>query len=108
MTDIEPSHQLDQEIERAVADGWSMIPQVGHGTCDNALIRFKDTFTDVVTIPTIGHSTAVRLEGGPTTGHPRSTGHQWWRYQVPTHVAVEWVLTDPQDDRLLADWDLEH
>jgi hypothetical protein len=96
---------IDHAIDQARAAGWSMIPQVGHGTCDNALIRFTDGFTDIVTIPAIGHAIVVRLRGGPLPGRPRWTGHQWWRHQVPTSVAVEWALTDPQDDRLLVEWD---
>jgi hypothetical protein len=107
MTDFSPSDGLDQDIERALADGWSLIPQVGHGTCDNALARFNRGITDVVTIPAFGHSTVVRLQGGPEAGRLRWTGRQCWRHLVPPRIAVEWVLTHPEDDRLLTEWELE-
>jgi hypothetical protein len=97
---------VDRDIERALATGWTIIPQVGHGTCDNALIRVIDGFIDIVTVPTIGYATVVRLQGGPQPGHPRYVGHQWWRHHVPTQVAVAWALARPADDRTLVDWDL--
>jgi hypothetical protein len=98
---------LDEDIEKACEAGWSVVAQVGHGTCDNALIRSRNGITDLVTIPLIGYSTVVRLQGGPAPGRRRHTGHQWWRHLVPTGLAVEWVLTNPQDDRLLVEWDLD-
>jgi hypothetical protein len=30
---------LDEDIEKALGGGWLVIPQVGHGCCDNALVR---------------------------------------------------------------------
>jgi hypothetical protein len=99
---------LDEYIMLAQREGWSLIPQVGHGTCDNALMRQNNGFIDVVTIPDFGHSTVVRLQGGPEAGHLRRTGHQWWRYLVPPELAVKWALTDCENDDLLAEWDLEN
>jgi hypothetical protein len=99
---------LGQEIEQARSAGWSTIPQVGHGTCDNALIRFDRGFFDVVTIPAIGYSTVVRLQGGPAPGQPRMTGYQWWRHHVPVNIAITWVLTNPTDDDLLTEWEMGH
>jgi hypothetical protein len=96
---------LDQDIGWAHNAGWSTILQVGHGACDNALIRSDGWVTDIVTIPDIGYSTVVRLQGGPEPGHPRRTGHQRWRHQVPPEVAVAWVLTNPKDDYMLSEWD---
>jgi hypothetical protein len=100
------SEDLDQAIERAVAAGWAIIPQVGHGTCDNALIHVDNGFVDIVTVPAIGYATVVRLRGGPEPGHPRHVGHQHWRHLVPTRIAVDWALTNPVDDNALVTWDL--
>jgi hypothetical protein len=97
---------LDRYITQAQNNGWSMVPQVGHGTCDNALMRSAEGFTDLLTIPLIGYSTVVRLQGGPESGHPRRTGHQWWRHHVAPQIAVEWALSNPIDDHMLTAWDL--
>jgi len=97
---------LDQQIEQALSEGWTIIPQVGHGTCDNALIRVHGGLIDLATVPTIGYSTVVRLLGGPLPGQPREVGYQQWRHHVPTQIAVAWALTHPTDDRTLADWNL--
>lgn len=99
---------LDEYIVLAQREGWSLIPQVGHGTCDNALMRQHNGFVDVVTIPEVGHSTVVRLQGGPEPAHLRRTGHQWWRHLVPPELAVKWALTDCRNDDLLTAWDLEN
>lgn len=92
---------LGPYVERALGAGWVLVPQVGLGVCENALLRPRAGVTDLVTIPVLGHSTAVRLEGGPEPGYPRRTGHEWWRHHVPPEVALEWLLTDPDDDQLL-------
>ncbi|HEV2779237.1 MAG TPA: hypothetical protein VGX25_07530 [Actinophytocola sp.] len=89
-------------IERLVAAGWRLVPQIGHGTCDNALLRTGRRFTDVVMIPILGDSTAVRLHGGPRPGQPRHTGQERWRHHIPLEVALEWILSDAVDDAWLA------
>lgn len=91
---------LDEYIALAQRLGWSLIPQVGHGTCDNALMRQANGFVDIVTILDVGHSTVVRLQGGPEPGCPRRTGHQWWRHLVPPDLAVKWALSDCANDDL--------
>lgn len=92
---------LDQYVEQALGVGWVLVPQVGLGSCENALIRSDEGVTDLVTIPLLGHSTVVRLQGGPERGHPRSTGREWWRHHVPPEVALDWLLSDPDDEALV-------
>lgn len=89
---------LDLWISQAFAAGWSMVPQVTHGSCDNALLRVYRGITDVVTIPLLGYSTMVRLQGGPLPGQPRRTGVEQWRRHMPVDQAVAWLLNEPADD----------
>lgn len=93
-------------VARALEQGWRLIPQVGVGHPENALVRGYDNgVTDLVTLPEMGDSTVVRLLGGPALpDQPRGTGQQMWRHQVPVTVAIEWALGDPDDDTLLRQW----
>lgn len=96
--DLDP---LGPYVERLLGAGWVLIPQVGLGFCENALVRRGAGVTDLVTIPVWGYSTAVRLEGGPEPRYPRWTGREWWRHQAPPEVALDWLLTGPDDDEWL-------
>jgi hypothetical protein len=95
---LDPLHLY---VKQALSAGWVLVPQVGIGFCENALLRPNANVTDLVTIPVLGHSTAVRFEGGPEPGFPRQTGREWWRHHVPPEVALRWLLTDPDDDERL-------
>ncbi len=93
------------DIERAMQAGWQLIPQVGLGWCENALVRSDDGFSDLVTLPMLGHSTVVRLEGGPRRGFLREPGRELWRHQLPPELALDWLLTSPRDKaRLTQVW----
>lgn len=90
---------LEPSVLRAVAAGWTLVPQISHGSCDNALIRTVDGITDVVTIPLLGYSTAVRLDGGPRPGQPRRSGNEEWRRHLPVDDAMAWLLDEPGEYR---------
>lgn len=98
------SDPLAAAVECALNVGWSLVLQVDYGVCENALIRTVEWFTDLVTLPPAGFSTVVRLQGGPARKQPRRTGHEWWRHHVPPEVALQWLLTNPDDDQLLIQW----
>jgi hypothetical protein len=83
---------LDPLLQRAVALGWRLVPQVAHGGCDNALMLANGRETDIVTIPWLGDSTVVRLRGGPGPAQLRRTGTEKWRHYIPVEDALHWLL----------------
>lgn len=87
------------DIERARHAGWHLVPQAGLGWCENALVRHVDGLSDLVTLPALGHSTVVRLEGGPEPGFPREPGRELWRHQLLPSLALDWLLTGPCDEQ---------
>ncbi len=96
---------LAPRIEQARARGWTIIPNIGYGVVDHALLRrFDQWTTDVVTIPPFGDSTVVRLHGAIDPARPRQSLIQWWRHDVPVPVALDWLLGDPENDEDLLRW----
>jgi hypothetical protein len=95
---------VDNLIAHAVRMGWQMVPQV-YGGPENSLIRTVGSYTDVVTIPEVGHATVVRLAGGPVAGHLRRPGSEVWHHVVPVPLALLWIHNDPGTDKQLADWE---
>lgn len=95
---------LARSIEQTLEAGWFLVPQIRGETSDNALVWFGEGFTYVVTIPLHGDSTIAFFQGGPPLGHPRRPAHEPWRYRVPVDRAMDWVLSGPEDDRALREW----
>lgn len=96
-------------IDQARTQGWAIIPSVGFGVVDHMLIRRRDQLTtDIVTIPPSGDSTVVRLHGAINPVQPRRSGTQWWRHHVPVRVALDWLLSNSDDDHTLNDWLRSH
>ena len=98
---------LAPSVDYALNHGWSMIPHCECGVPENALIRRDGEFTDLVTLPEIGHALVVRLHGGPTRDQPRAPGIAWFRHRVPVELALRWILINPADNDLLLQWETE-
>lgn len=92
------------QIAQARSGGWEMVPNLELGVVVHALIRRRHGVTDVVTIPPYGESSVVRLGGDVTRDNPRRPATTLWTHTVPVHVALNWLLTDPESDDALAAW----
>uniref|UniRef100_UPI003F49513A hypothetical protein n=1 Tax=Amycolatopsis sp. CA-290885 TaxID=3239925 RepID=UPI003F49513A len=98
------SADLSAMIELALRTGWRLQPQV-HGGIENALVRYVDPYTDVVTLPVLGRSTIVRIIGGPQRENWQHVGSEVWRHVVPVELALLWVGSNKNDDIDLVDWE---
>lgn len=103
--DPEQPDPVDEGIAYALCHGgWLIIPNLGFGLVENAIMRHADFHTDLMSIPDMGYFTIARLVDGPKPGRPRQPAYVQWSHQVPPNVAVHWLLTDSDDDQALVEW----
>lgn len=81
--------------------GWHTTWQIGLGWAEQSLQREHAPYTDVVTLPAVGHSEVWRLDT-PWSG--TQSPAPVWRHRVPVQVALDWMFTGAGDDQLLREW----
>ncbi|MGH3568541.1 MAG: hypothetical protein ACRDRH_21445 [Pseudonocardia sp.] len=101
---------LAPHVAQARAAGWHLVPQVGSGEVEHALLRGHDHGFYALTLPWIGPATVVSVMGGVNAERPRDVGDERWRHRVSPEAAIAWALRSQDgqdfhgDDRMLLDY----
>jgi hypothetical protein len=89
-------------VRQLLVAGFRPIPQVATGVTEHSLMRAGEGYVDIMTLPTYGDATVVRIVAGAwDPSRPRDAVHEVWRRHVPVGVAGEFLLSEPRNDSTL-------